>query len=342
VTAKLHVLVPFWGLAGGVIKVLDYAEHGVHAGFDVTLWGPDTGADDPLVTSLPVMERLTAAAVTHRPLAHFAGATLTREDRVLFTEPAHGIIVDKAGVRPDQVVHLVQGTRHATPTWNNGLNYRLLHRPFVRIAVSAQVHSAVSAHVNPALPLHLVAEGHDVDYFSFVRTHGDTGRVRVLYSTWKSDLGDRVAALCQDDGIDFAAMRSPQSWPQLRAHYWEADIFLAAPGPEEGFYLPGLEAMAAQCALVMALVGGNEAYARPEHNMIECAFDDAEGHAQAIRRLATSPEQRRDLTAAGAVSATEHQLDSERETAMKILLDPTGNYDDDQPISMDSAGKESR
>lgn len=327
-TGRLHVLVPFWGLAGGVIKVLDYAEHGQRAGFDVTLWAPEEEPTDPLLETLPVLERLVAADVGRRRLDTLSAGDIGDDDLMLFTEPAHGALIDRLGVRPERVIHLVQGTRHATPTWNGGLHYRLLHRRFVRIAVSAQVHAAIAPHVHPALRLHVVPEGHDVDYFAVDRPPAGAGRVRVLYSTWKSNLGDRVSELCGGDDIAFTAMRTPKSWPALANHYRSTDIFLGCPGPEEGFYLPGLEAMAAGCAVVMSLVGGNEAYAHDGINMVACPYDDALSHAMAIRRLARQPELRQSLSSAGYATAQEHRLEPERQLAQQIMRDPLGNYDD--------------
>lgn len=326
---QLHILVPFWGLAGGVIKVLDYAQHGQRGGYDVTLWAPAAGTSEPLMTSLPVMERIRAGGVQFRVLEDLAKVQLSEHDRLLFTEPAHAAIVDRIGAPAERLIHLVQGTRHATPTWNNGLHYRLLHRPFVRIAVSEQVRSAIAPHVHPALPLHLVPEGHDIDYFTVERqAMNTTSPLRVLYNTWKSDLGDAVAKLCDPTEVVFTAIRSPMSWPTLRDHYRDADIFLAAPGPEEGFYLPGLEAMAAQCAVVMALVGGNEAYGVPGHNMVTATFDDPEEHAAALSQLAGDGDLRSRVIAAGLITARERRLDQERTAALKILRSPLENYDE--------------
>ena len=328
-TTRLHVLIPFWGLAGGVIKMLDYANHGRRGGFDVTLWAPEAEPTNPLLESLPALQRVSGPDVHRRRLDNLDASHVASSDLVLFTEPAHAAIIDRLGISPERVIHLVQGTRHATPTWNNGLHYRLLHRPFVRIVISEQVRDAVAPHVHPALPLHLVPEGHDTGYFAVDRPLvSPTDPVRVLYSTWKSDLGGRVTSLCHDDpDIVFTAMRTPKSWPMLLNHYRSADIFLGCPGPEEGFYLPGLEAMSAGCTVVMALVGGNEAYAVDGENMVACTYDDAPGHAEAIRALASNRERRRSLNLAGHDTASQHNLDREQLLAQQIMRDPLGNYD---------------
>ena len=331
---RLHVLVPFWGVAGGVIKVLDYAEHGLHAGFDVTLWGPGEPSTQSTLSTLPVFVRLREAKVDRRDLAAFGDLVVGEQDRVLFTEPGHASFVDELGVSGGRVIHLVQGTRHATPTFNDGLHYRILHRRFVRIAVTGQVHEAIAPHVHPAFPLHLVVEGHDIDFFAGDRYFDrSAGPVRVLYNTWKSDLGDRVAATVDDPSIVFTAIRDETSWSQLRDLYLNADIFIGAPGPEEGFYLPGLEALAARCALVMSLVGGNRAYGEPGINMVSCPFDDAAHHGETITELAKDTARRAELTAAGVVTAQRFRIQRERAEVVKILLDPLGNYDESRPIT---------
>ena len=89
---RLHVLVPFWGLAGGVIKVLDYAEHGQRGGFNVTLWAPEEMPADPLLETLPVLERLVAANVARRRLDALSPGDIADDDLVLFTEPALSLI----------------------------------------------------------------------------------------------------------------------------------------------------------------------------------------------------------------------------------------------------------
>lgn len=339
----IHVLVPFWGLAGGVIKILDYAEHGLEAGFQVTLWAPGSPPQMGPVASLPVLGRLMSKGAHVVQLEDIHGLALGEDDRILFTEPHHARLVDQTHARSEQVIHLIQGTRHGNPHWNNGINFRLLHRRYVRIVVSDQVRTAIETHVNPQLPLHTVLEGHDVDYFALDRTSAPPRDHHVvLYTTWKSDLGDRVAELLSTDETQFVAIRDPLGWPALRARYHSADIFLGAPGPEEGFYLPGLEAMAAQCVVVMALVGGNRAYAIDGHNMVACTYDDAEAHADAIRALAGDPERRWHLVTAGTATTLDHRLERERHEVAAIFREPLAHYDRPTSLPAPESGESER
>lgn len=333
---RLHVFVPFWGLAGGVIKILDYAEHGLKSGYTLVLWSGSLDIS-PEAESLPVLRRLLDRPdVEHRSFDQLPTASAVGEqDRVLFTEPGHAQLVDALTPAPAQVIQLVQGTRHADPTWNSGLHYRLLHRPLVRIAVTAQVHAAIAPVANTRLPIHTVLEGHDVDYFETERgeqPESAKGRLRVLYSTWKSDVGDRVAEACGDDpGLHFIAMRSATPWPSLRNRYRGTDLFLGTPGPEEGFYLPGLEAMAAGAALVMPLVGGNASYCRPGENMLSVAFEDVADYREAILALRAKPDLLKQLVEAGRQTIDAHRLERERREFATILANPSQNYADAEP-----------
>lgn len=312
---ELHVLVPFWGMAGGVIKVLDYARHAVNAGVHVSIWAPPfDGAANP-VASLPVVSALRAApTVRFEPLEQLAFRDAS-VPWVLFTEPGHMRLIEQAAEVPlgARLIQLVQGTRHANPDWNDGLNYRLLHRPMTRIAVTSQVAAAIQPHVNRRFETHTIVEGHDCDYFAAGAPERTPGTpLRVLYATWKSDLGDRVATeLASDDSIVFDAIRTDIGWPALRSRYHEADVFLCTPGPEEGFYLPGLEAMAAGCAVVSAFVGGNEAYLDEGQNVLRAGYDDVESHARALRHLSKDNDAHQLLVRRGRITTTQHLLQRE-------------------------------
>lgn len=314
--STLHVLVPFWGLAGGVIKMLDYANHAITAGVrQVVVWAPPTPADDEPIMGLPVVGRLfNSARVDIRPIDDLRDDSA--EPWVLFTEPTHHPLIENRFDAPlrHRLIHLVQGTRHANPAWSDGRNYRLLHRPMSRIAVSDQVATAITPALNTRFPMHTIIEGHDVEFFAAgaLDRGGRRSAFRVLYTTWKSDLGDRVAeALTDEPLISFDAIRGECGWPELRSRYHSADVFLCSPGPEEGFYLPGLEAMAAGCAVLTAFVGGNEAYAIAGENVAQAQFDDAESHAQALRGLLTNPTLRNALVAGGLRTADAHTLNRE-------------------------------
>lgn len=323
---RVDVLVPFWGLAGGVIKVLDYADHATQLGIDVFLWAPPVPDSSDLAMTLPVVERLlNSNRVTIRPIEELA---LTPESMVLFTEVGHHTLIERATREPlgANLIHLVQGTRHANPLWNDGLNYRLLHRPMTRIAVTDVVAEALAPIVNTEHRTVTIREGHDWPYFTGRPAPRDvavTRPIRLLYTTWKSDLGERIAERITNSNADQAiaciGVTTELGWPTLRNRYHGADVFVCTPGPEEGFYLPGLEAMAAGVAVVTALVGGNADYVRADQNALVVPYDDVDAHVDAIERLANDPALIARLVDAGSQTVLDHTLGNEREAFADLL-----------------------
>lgn len=313
---ELHVLIPFWGLAGGVIKILDYAAHGADLGIAVTLWAPPVPNGGEPILTLPVARRLLDDPGVVVESLNALDLPPDPSRVVLFTEPTHHDLIEAAISESlgENLFHLVQGTRHANPSWQDGLNYRLLHRPMHRIAVTPQVFDAITPVANDRYPVTTILEGHNAAWFSGrpqVSNAAPTRRhpQRVLYTTWKSDIGDRVATmLAKDPRFAFIAIRREIGWQSLRNRYHGADIFLCAPGPEEGFYLPGLEAMAAGAVVVSAAVGGNRAYLRPAENAVLADYDDSLSHVDALIRIAEDPALRSLLIAGGYRTVDDHTL----------------------------------
>lgn len=311
--AEMHALVPFWGMAGGVIKLLDYVGHALEAGVErIRLWGPPLDDRDvplltvPRVRALVESDRVHIDALDHLEFAH-------PDPWILFTEPAHHRHVERAlSTAPrHRLIHLVQGTRHANAEWNGGLHYRLLHRPMTRVVVSEQVARAVEPHVNTRFPTRTIVEGHDLDFFARGAPDraGSRSTHRVLYTTWKSDLGDRIAELeSNNPSLTFDAIRRECGWPELRRRYHDADFFVCTPGPEEGFYLPGIEAMAAGCVVVGAAVGGNAAYMDADRNALVVDYDAATDHAEALRVLAADTERAASLRTNARSTVAAHDL----------------------------------
>lgn len=329
---RLDVLLPFWGMAGGVIKVLDYAHHAAELGIETKLWAPAYpaalgGDTDNPIFSVPVVSQLhDHPRVTICPIDELS---MTPHATVLFTEVTHHRLIERAtaatGPLGARLIHLVQGTRHANPAWNDGLNYRLLHRPMTRIAVSTPVADAIAPLVHPKYETTTIPEGHHWQYFlgRSGRAGAHEGPLRVLYTTWKSDLGRRVhqAILTAGHGDRVAciAVTTPLGWPALRNRYHGADVLLCTPGPEEGFYLPGLEAMAAGTCSITALVGGNAEYVRADENALVVPYNDVAAHVDAIIQLERDRQLLSTLVAGGQETLLAHDLQLERQHFGELL-----------------------
>jgi glycosyltransferase involved in cell wall biosynthesis len=128
--------------------------------------------------------------------------------------------------------------------------------------------------------------GNDSAFFAKKRS-GSLGRpIRVGYTTWKSGVGDEVAALLKGSAdFVFRAIRNPVGWGELRALYHWSDVFLGTPLAEEGFYMPGLEAMAAGAVVISPDAGGNMAYCEFGENCLGVGLDDAAGYVEVLEGL---------------------------------------------------------
>ena len=289
----MHVLTPTYRPAGGVVKLMDYATHALEAGLDVSVWCPTAADEDLPLFRIP---RLRAGLVDN-PRVHLHSADrldVRPEDFVLVSMPTHFPVAHSflpPGASPERIIHLIQNVRHANPAWLRGLPSRLLAWPAARISLTSITGDVITPWLDERGLHEVIPLGHETGFFlSPDRTPALGSPVRVGYTTWKSNLGDRVADEVSPSQFDFRAIRQPASWAELRELYHWADIFLATPGPEEGFYMPGLEALEAGCLLVTPDVGGNMAYCRPGDNCRLVPYEDVEGYASAIGELAALPE----------------------------------------------------
>lgn len=313
----LHVLTYTYHPYGGVVKTLDYALHALSLGFRVSVSSPEE--HDPAGEVFQVA-RLAALVEDDRVEFHSrANLDAGPDDLFLFSIPTDYDRVLKnlpRGASPERMIHLVQNTRHANPWWMGGYPMRVLTRPASRITTSPAVTEAIRPWVDPRSLLRTVLIGHDLDVFRHEREGGfGDGPIRVLHTTWKSEVGDAVArALADDPRFEFRAVRGTTSWAELRDHYAWSDVFLSTPNRQEGTYLPGLEAMAAGSLVVTPDVGGNMDYCRPDDNCLLVGFGDVEGYARALRELADAPADRVAQLRKAAYDVTaDFGLDRERE-----------------------------
>jgi glycosyltransferase involved in cell wall biosynthesis len=192
---------------------------------------------------------------------------------------------------------------------------RLLSRPMARIMTNDVVLEAVKPYLNPSSMTEVIDLGNDSDFFAKHRS-GDFGdRIKVGYTTWKSDVGDEVASmLAGSPHFEFRAIRNPVGWAELRELYHWSDVFLATPLVEEGFYMPGLEAMAAGAIVISSDAGGNRAYCRFGENCLEVGMDEAGDYVGALERLRVAGRGEIErLRSNGYETVGRHTLERERD-----------------------------
>jgi hypothetical protein len=313
--ARIFFLVPGFRPTGGVVKVLDYAAHARDLGYD-----PVICCHQPFRPDLPLLRVERFGTLTPengvRYLKGF-GFEVAPPDRAFFSWPRHYDLVAARlapGVSSERAIHIVQNTRHGNPAWLDGLATRLLALPMARIMITREVHEACRPFLNPDSPTRLIPEGHNWQYFLRERRGGLPRPIKVAYATWKSPAGIAVEeALAGDPRFTFRSIRETVAWPELRDLYHWCDVFLGFPNPQEGFYLVGLEAMAAGALFVTPDVEGNRAYCRWGENCLRVEWNAVPSYLAALERLAAmGAAEVEAMRTAGYAVLPDHTLEEER------------------------------
>ncbi len=314
---RMYVLTPTFRPVGGVVKVFDYVTHARALGYE-----PVIACPEPYKPGLPLFEISRFSDISPENGIGFTSlekVSVGPHDLAFLSWPTHYQIVERRLSRwtqHEQVIFIVQNVRWANPTFTGGYALRLLSRPMARIMTNDVVLEAVRPYLNETSMTEVILLGHDSDFFAKQRTGGFDSPIKVAYTTWKSEVGDRVADLLAKPGagFKFRAIREPVGWDELRKLYHWADVFLATPLVEEGFYLPGLEAMAAGALVVSSDAGGNRAYCRFGENCLLAEFEDAPSYVDVLQTLKTySPDDIDRLRRNGYDTVKLHTLAHERE-----------------------------
>jgi len=319
VSRSIHFCTPSYKPMGGVVKIMDYVGHARALGYEADVWAPMPPDRHGELFAHAFSGYLDDSGTRFHQGMEFR---LGEQDLVFISLPAHYNhayrslrSAGSAGdMSPERIIHIIQNVRHVNPAWHHGQGALVLTRPAARISINQIVADTVEPWLDRRGLHRVVNLGHDSAYFARQRPAGLGTPLRVGYTTWKSDVGTRVEQVLRDDGgFEFRSIRDTATWPQLRELYHWAEVFLCAPGPEEGMYLPGLEAMAAGALVVTPDVGGNLAYCRPGHNCVMVGYESVGGYVDAVRRLAAAPVAEVDaLRSAGYATVPEFDLGAER------------------------------
>ena len=290
---RIHFVTPGFNPAGGIVKLFDYVNHAVDLGHEPVIVSPQAHHPELPIFQLERFRRLAPDGGV--PFVRGDRYAIPPDDFAFFTWPPHHDQILQR-LHPEtplhHVIHIVQNVRHANPRWEQldrdlrrGHSIRVLARPMSRVFVAEEVLEACRRWVNPSSPAQVIVEGHAWDFFSKERQGGLPTPIKVGYTTWKSDVGPAVEDRLAGDDYEFRSIRGVAGWDELRELYHWSDVFLGTPNREEGFFLVGLEAMAAGALLVVSDAVGNRAYSRWGENCLLVDHDDIEGYVGALRRL---------------------------------------------------------
>lgn len=286
---------------GGHAKVWDYFNHILNSGlYDPRIYftkDSQFGPDNPW-TSVP--ERITAEwDPVQADLLFVAG--MDWQD----------IPQDMPANIP--IINLIQGLRHANPELPL---YGYLRNRAIRVCVSQPVADAILAtgQVNGAV--RVVANGIELPDQIAKRPIPRNGKILVAAlknPALGTDLADQLRRMGRR--VDLLLDLIPRS--EYLAHLKAAEAAVLLPLPQEGFFLPGLEAMALGTPVIMPDCGGNRQYARDGENCLIAAPD---GIVSAVRKLDSQGTAAR-LSAAGQETARYHSLSREYAEFVKILAE---------------------
>lgn len=314
---RMYFMTPTFRPVGGVVKIFDYVNHALALGYE-----PIIACPEPYKPKLPLFRIPRFSNISPENGIGFTGlenVVVGPHDLAFLSWPTDYEILEprlSRWARHEQVIFIVQNVRWANPAFTGGYALRLLSRPMARIMTNDVVLEAVRPYLNASSMTEVIQIGHESGFFAKERTGGFGSTIKVGYTTWKSHVGDRVAGLLEepDSGFEFKAIREPVGWDELRKLYHWADVFLATPLAEEGFYLPGLEAMAAGAVVISPDAGGNRAYCNFGENCLPVDFEDASSYVDVLQALKTyGPEEVDRLRRNGYETVGLHTLTHEQE-----------------------------
>lgn len=318
---RIYFLTPSFRPVGGVVKIFDYVNHAIELGCEPVVCSPE-----PYGEELPLFENPRFSEISPENgigFTHPERILVGPDELIFFSWPQQYKILEPWPGREthhEQIIHIVQNIRHANPNFEGGYALRLLTRPMARIMTNEVILEAVRPYLNASSLTEVIQLGHDCEFFAKERTGGFGSPIKVAYTTWKSHVGDRVASLLADTEFEFRAIRNPVGWNELRQLYHWADIFLATPLLEEGFYLPGLEAMAAGAVVISSDAGGNRAYCDFGENCLPAEFEDTMSYVDALKNLrAESLDAVNRLRRGGYETVKRHTLAHEQEQFGEFL-----------------------
>lgn len=290
----------FRGYTGGHGKVWDYFNHALAAGWDARVYLTPDSLRDASNPWLNMPERIEPE---WRP------------------ETAHALFLggmDWAALPPQRqtpgqpVINLVQHVRHADPAQPLRA---FLSRRALRICVSEVVAAAIAATGEVDGPIEVIEAALNLPMTGLAAARPGGVFVGALKNP---ELGHALAAHLRADAVEVDLCADWLPREDYLRRLGAAEIAVLLPHASEGFFLPGLEAMALGCAAVVPDCLGNRAYLDPNHNALAPA-PEVEELAAAVRELLADPTLRGHLRTAGQTTAARFTLAAERERFHALL-----------------------
>jgi hypothetical protein len=286
------------GYTGGHQKVRDYKRHFIDLHWQTNLFLDGQSATMPdLFANIPKVNYQPTYDPTNADIVFLAGM-----DWATFLP---------LGIKNKTVVNLIQHVRHAD---SKQPLFPFLAQPAVRICVSESVKQAILPHANG--PVYTVPMGHKIEMSASKKTND----IYILANK-QPELGRRLASyfkeqqfsvICHDQYIEKHAVLTAMA---------SSSISVTLPHPTEGFYLPGIEAMALSDIAVVPDCVASVEYTGRFNNALRCELDyeDVINAVKKATKLIRSPLQLEILKYFGYRRVNRYSLEREKIGLSKLL-----------------------
>ncbi|MDE0192353.1 MAG: sulfotransferase domain-containing protein [Gammaproteobacteria bacterium] len=243
---------------------------------------------------------------------------------VLFLAGTDWRYYDQAGLADRDIprINLIQGVRHGDV---GSERYGYLDRRAVRICVSDEVAQTIGATGRVKGPVFTIRNGTEcrpaeIDVGGSVGFDERPEQVTVV--GYKRPELTAVLSRCLDERrIPHLTLDRFIDRDEFLGLLGRTRVAVCLPRPEEGFYLPALEAMAAGCTVVTLDGIGNRGFCRHGHNCFLAKADPASVAAAVKEAMRLPVSDRQRIHANAAETVRMHSLERERGQFHNLLLD---------------------
>lgn len=287
---------------GGHLKLVDYIGHAAASGWI-----------DPVLhitkdSDATALEEMLPQGIRH--------TSLPFETDLHFVAGLDWQILDdaKQGTGDVPAINFIQGLRHADP--GHPL-YAYLSRPAIRICVSHEVSEAITASGRVNGPVVTIENGIDVTALSRLARAGGNGRI-LIDGVKNHNLAKQVSQHLSATSTPHDTLMSKIPRAEYLDFVSRYSVLICLPLPEEGFYLPALEAMAMNVAVVVPDCIGNRGFCIEGATCLMPRYD-AKSLSVAAADLLLDASTRSDLVSSASQMAQAYSIERERKAFHTFL-----------------------
>lgn len=214
---------------------------------------------------------------------------------------------------PVPVINLIQHVRHADP---GDARRAYLARPAIRVCVSQEVADAIGATGAVNGPVHVIPNGIDLES---IPTAADRDIAVLVAGLKNPTLAAAVATRLREVGFNVMLVTAWLPRPQFLELLSRARVAVMLPNAYEGFYLPALEAMAAEAVVVCPDCVGNRGFCRDGETAFRPPYRLDDIVAAAIAASVQPERARCAMRRAATLESRRHGLTAERAAFLRIL-----------------------